>query len=1060
MDEADTTMLHHFHSRTRRLRRSSLIIGVAALAAGAVGVGATDAASRVFPSRDAASPLPAHSRASTTPAIAPAATASPLVASAPTGTTVHVDLCATTGSVSVTNATGGIVSLPIWGYVPGDCTTGTGTAVLGGAPEIRVVAGDEVQVVLHNDLPTDSALQFQGQALPTDFHGAVPGGTATYTFTTTEPGTSLYGAGHTATYQTQIAMGLSGVLVVVPTAGQQANDDPATAFDHEATVVLGEIDPALNQSADPTGFDMRTFAPKYQVVNGKVHPAAGSLLSAAPGERVLLRYVNAGATYHSITVLGVAFQALVGDDGHARTAPLRAADHTVGPGQTADAIITVPNAAGDGTKLVVFDGSLQNRNAGRKPGAGQSASAAYGGAMTFIDVASTCSGPCADTHGPVSTIQSVDAGTGVVTATVSDAVAGNNTVTGAEYSIDAPGGPFLPMTAVDGSFDSATELVTVTVPSTTLDGLSSGTHTVYVRGADSVPNIGAVTAATFAVDKLGPASTMLSVTPSAANGTGAVTIRGTGDDSGRGDSKVVAAEYFIDVAGTTGSGIPMSTSAAAAAVALSAVIPQSTVDAFGAGSHSILVHSLDSAGNWGDLAIVTLLVDKAGPVTVSVSAPNAVNAATATLRVSAHVTDALTPVVRAEGFLDATGVTGKGVLLVPTDGKWDTTDEMATLDIPISTLARLSSGNHVVFVHGKDAAGNWGAYTSATFTVDRVAPTVSALGSPTTNMNRISIGATVSDNAGGSGVGRVEYFLDGNDPGRGVAKALTHGIGPAYTAVVDTRTLALGQHSIGVRARDALGNWSTVRSRTFTVTNRAFSFSTNGNSNPPGVVGTADDANVYLRNGNGYSRSLLASSIGIPAAADVDGLIYVNSSKIYLSFTDAVVLPNTPTLTAQDEDVVLYDATKPAGQRFSLYFDGSANGLSATDAGFDIDAFDISGSTLYFSTDGNVAIPGVIGVGDDADIYAYSSVTHTYRRVWRAQANGLAVGVDVDGLSSVSSTQFLFSFKGNNTQFTDIDPVGSGDVVLCDNGAWSLWFDGGANGLGSNNRNVDGLDVP
>ena len=79
----------------------------------------------------------------------------------------------------------------------------------------------------------------------------MPGGTASYTFHATRPGTFLYEAGHTADGARQVAMGLVGALVVLPT------DPPAAGreYDDEAVVVLTEVDPALN--AAPPSFDMR-----------------------------------------------------------------------------------------------------------------------------------------------------------------------------------------------------------------------------------------------------------------------------------------------------------------------------------------------------------------------------------------------------------------------------------------------------------------------------------------------------------------------------------------------------------------------------------------------------------------------------------------------------------------------------------------------------------------------------------------------------------------------------------------------------------------------------------
>ena len=68
-------------------------------------------------------------------------------------------------------------------------------------------------------------------------------------------------------------MGLYGVLDRPPAgAPGQAYADAATAFSDEALVVLGEVDPALNNSAAPWNVDLRYFAPKYSLINGVAYP--------------------------------------------------------------------------------------------------------------------------------------------------------------------------------------------------------------------------------------------------------------------------------------------------------------------------------------------------------------------------------------------------------------------------------------------------------------------------------------------------------------------------------------------------------------------------------------------------------------------------------------------------------------------------------------------------------------------------------------------------------------------------------------------------------------------
>jgi chitodextrinase len=118
----------------------------------------------------------------------------------------------------------------------------------------------------------------------------------------------------------------------------------------------------------------------------------------------------------------------------------------------------------------------------------------------------------------------------------------------------------------------------------------------------------------------------------------------------------------------------------------------------------------------------------------------------------------------------------------------------------------------------------------------------------------------------------------------------------------------------------------------FDVVGSTLYFSTTGDTNPPGVSGTADNADVYSWNGTAFARVLDVSAIGIPTTASVDGLS-VSGGKYYLSFAADVVIGG---VTYQDEDILLYDSDTTT---WSLYFDGTAPGLTANNQ--DIDAVDI-----------------------------------------------------------------------------------------------------------------------
>ncbi|MDH4208780.1 MAG: multicopper oxidase domain-containing protein [Anaerolineae bacterium] len=167
------------------------------------------------------------------------------------------DLWATTGTVSLPGA-----SVTVWGYADVDASPAT----LPG-PTLIANQGETVEVALHNDLAETTALQFVGLEIIPDLVGVAPGGTVTYTLPNVQPGTYLYEAGPLPNAQHQAAMGMYGALVVRPTAAPpagyngQAYASTDTAYHDEALVLLSEIDPSLNNSADPAVFDMRNTNP-------------------------------------------------------------------------------------------------------------------------------------------------------------------------------------------------------------------------------------------------------------------------------------------------------------------------------------------------------------------------------------------------------------------------------------------------------------------------------------------------------------------------------------------------------------------------------------------------------------------------------------------------------------------------------------------------------------------------------------------------------------------------------------------------------------------------------
>lgn len=221
------------------------------------------------------------------------------------------DLTAKANSISA--ADGG--AIPMWGFALGD-----GTMQYPG-PTLIVDQGQDITVNLTNTLGVPVSIVFPGQqvtaiggmpgALATE---APPGASVTYTFRASRPGTFTYYSGTQP--ELQVEMGLVGALIVRPTLGAGfAYDHTATAFDTEYLFVLTDIDPVIHELAaagDFAAIDVSARWPVYWFINGRTAPDTllpdgvpwlptqpyGSLATMHPGERLLMRVVNAGHDLH------------------------------------------------------------------------------------------------------------------------------------------------------------------------------------------------------------------------------------------------------------------------------------------------------------------------------------------------------------------------------------------------------------------------------------------------------------------------------------------------------------------------------------------------------------------------------------------------------------------------------------------------------------------------------------------------------------------------------------------------------------------------------------------
>ncbi len=509
------------------------------------------------------------------------------------------------------------------------------------------------------------------------------------------------------------------------------------------------------------------------------------------------------------------------------------------------------------TRFALYEANFLLHNNGAKDANGMPL---YGGMLTFIESSADPGAP----QGPVSSNLALapNPANGLVdvllTASVSDVGRGNNNIQAAVFKIDATTNPTHTMTAVDGTFDTPTEAVQGTIAIADMAGLLAGPHTIYVRGQDSLGNWGTYNFIVLNLDKAGPLTGGILFNPPISQGTGNVGIQATGDDSTTGSGNVVAAEYRVNGGALSGTLTP---NIVAPTVSLVGTLTAANMLTLAEGAHLFEARSQDALLNWGAWATATLAIDKTGPTSDQANiVPNpsnglgGYNPLTPSVRFSARLSDPLTGagggvqsnIRSAEGFIDyypggtppppptPPPTNGSGFKFTPLDGQFNQIIELAYAWIPLSTINSLGEGLHTFYVHGRDAAGNWGPLTSVAFILDKTAPTVSNVAAaPNPIVGQLTFNLTATgtdpDPAGApipSWIAAAEWF-EGVDPGLGRGKPMLAADGtfnsPTENVIATINVNATGwaagtSHTLYVRVKDAAGTWSSTGSVVVVVT--------------------------------------------------------------------------------------------------------------------------------------------------------------------------------------------------------------------------------------------------
>lgn len=265
------------------------------------------------------------------------------LAAVPSFAQTAVDICATTGSVTMPDST----VVQIWGYadITGGGPCGPGLATLPG-PEIRTTAGETLTINLTNNLPQAVSFFVPGMRV-SSFNGGSPGfftqeaaangGAVSYEFTPSA-GTYLYQSA-TQKIRTQMPMGLYGALVVDQAPSMAYTDVP---YYEDQVIVFSEIDPALN--ANPGNFGgarVINWTPQYFLINGQTYDSSNPNINLSTNQDILLRFVNAGLDTVYPTLSNGLYLSLKAEDSHRYPQPIEQYGIELQAGKTIDAILNV-----------------------------------------------------------------------------------------------------------------------------------------------------------------------------------------------------------------------------------------------------------------------------------------------------------------------------------------------------------------------------------------------------------------------------------------------------------------------------------------------------------------------------------------------------------------------------------------------------------------------------------------------------------------------------------------------------------------------------------------------
>jgi len=179
-------------------------------------------------------------------------------------------------------------------------------------PLIHVTNGDNVRIIVKNNLPEPTTVHWHGIQVPNNMDGIPdetqkpiqPGETFIYEFVAKPSGTYWYHSHFDS--DKQISVGLSGAFIIDPVGGLASKPNIDKIFMlNEWRVIDGQTYAAM----PATGMDANLFT-----INGKAYPDTETV-KAKVGQKIRLRFIGSGQVIHPMHLHGFPFK-IVATDGN------------------------------------------------------------------------------------------------------------------------------------------------------------------------------------------------------------------------------------------------------------------------------------------------------------------------------------------------------------------------------------------------------------------------------------------------------------------------------------------------------------------------------------------------------------------------------------------------------------------------------------------------------------------------------------------------------------------------------------------------------------------------